>query len=79
MSALDRKRAAGMARELRRGTVAFAAFVTEFGDSPDELISDLVDLLEHEPRRGGLLGVSETTYDKYEAKIERAIQVLENA
>jgi hypothetical protein len=68
-----------MARELRRGTVAFAAFVTEFGDSPDELISDLVDLLEHEPRRGGLLGVSKTTYAKYEAKIERAIQVLENA
>jgi hypothetical protein len=79
MSALDRKRAADMARELRRGAVTFATFVMEFGGSPDDLISDLLDLLEHEPQRGGLLGASEDAYAKYETNIERAIRALEGA
>jgi hypothetical protein len=68
-----------MARDVRRGAMAFATFLMEFGNSPDALISDLVDLLEHEPQRGGLLGASEKAYARYEANIEQAIQVLEEA
>ena len=66
-----------MARDLRRGTVSFEAFAIEFGESKDELIAELYDLIEHEPQRGGLFGVSEVTYAAYQVDIERALRALE--
>ena len=77
MTATDRKRAAAMARDLIGERVSFEAFATAFGNSRDELIADLFDLIEHEPRRGGLFGVSERRLTKYRANIERAIRALE--
>jgi hypothetical protein len=68
-----------MARDLRRGVVSFDTFLNEFGDSPDELISDLCDLLEHEPKQGGLFGVSDKVHADYQANIDQAIRALEEA
>ena len=77
VSTTERKRAAGWARELRSGAVSFEAFAKEFGESPDELIAELFDLIEHEPQRGGFLGVTEQVYAEYQANIEQAIRALD--
>ena len=43
----------------------------------DALIAELVDLVEHEPPKGGLFGASARDYAAYEADIERVIGLLE--
>lgn len=75
----DRKRAAEMARRLQQGQLSWDAFVNAFGVSSDELISELVDLFEHEPKKGGFLGASEREYAMYQGDIERVIRLLETS
>ena len=43
----------------------------------DELIDELVDLIEHEPKRGGFMGVTEKEWYEYQQSIQDAIAVLE--
>ena len=43
----------------------------------DELIDELVDLIEHEPKRGGFMGVNEKEWYEYRQSIRDAIAVLE--
>jgi hypothetical protein len=74
----QRAAAAKMGRDVRAGCATWEAFLAAFGDSRDELIADLVDLVEHEPQQGGLLGVSKRVYSEYQASIEQALAVLEN-
>jgi len=50
----------------------------EFGGCEDPVIAELVDLIEHEPKRGGFLGVSESEWAEYRSSIERAIQKVES-
>jgi hypothetical protein len=57
--------------------VPWTAFLLAFGDSEDALIAELVELVEHQPRRGGLLGAPEAEFKQHEAAIEAAIAVLE--
>jgi len=45
----------------------------------DELIGQLIDLLEHEPKRGGFLGVSVEDHQKYMRKVQDLIHVLKGA
>ena len=73
----ERARAAGMARDLRRGALSFDEFASQWGSSPDERIAELFDLLEHEPQRGGLFGVSEEALAEYQLRVDRAIRALE--
>ena len=47
--------AAAMARQFRKGNTSFEASMDEFGESRDPLVAELVDLVEHEPQKGGLL------------------------
>ena len=75
----ERRRAAGLARQVCRGVVSFETFADEFGESSDVLITALFELIEHQPKRGGLLGVSEQAYVEYQADIERAIRALDGA
>jgi len=73
----DRLRAAEMAREYRAGRVSWVAFMDAFAESSDELVADLVDLIEHEPRRGGLLGISDGRWAEHESAVQAAIDALE--
>ena len=50
--------------------------MTEFGKSNDEAVAELVDLLEHEPKRGGFLGVNDKEWAQYQSDIQQAIDVL---
>ena len=72
-----RLRAAAMARTYDGSRTAWQRFMDEFGECDDPGIAELVDLIEHEPQRGGFLGVSESEWAAYRASVGRAIQNLE--
>jgi len=72
-----RRRVAAAARSYMDGSLTWEAFMMEFSEAEDPQISELVDLIEHEPQRDGLLGVSEKDFDKYREATDRLIQKLE--
>jgi hypothetical protein len=43
----------------------------------DKLIDELVDLIEHEPKKGGLIGVSEREWQEYQDRVRYVIGLLE--
>ncbi len=49
-----------------------------FGDSEDELVGELVDLIEHELKRGGFLGLNEKEWAQYQSRLTSAIAALES-
>jgi hypothetical protein len=73
----QRQAAAVLARKFRAGSVTYDEFMDAFYDAADPHIAELVDLLEHEPARGGLLGASERDWQEHQRQIEQAITVLE--
>lgn len=73
---LLRSRAAQAARDYQNGKISWTAFMDEFAGSEDETVAELVDLIEHEPKRGGVLGVNEKGWAEYQAQIEQAIEAL---
>lgn len=48
----------------------------EFGQTDDKKIEVLVDLIEHEPKRGGFMGVNENEWAEYQAQVAEAIDAL---
>ena len=72
-----RQRAAKMARDYRAGQVTWDDFITEFSACEDELIAEVVDAIEHEPKRGRFLGVSEKDWKAYTDRLQELIQKLE--
>lgn len=57
--------------------LSYDEFMGRFGDSDDDLVSDLVYLLEHEPQRGGFFGVNERDWADYQSQLTEAIALLE--
>ncbi len=49
----------------------------EVRNSPDSDIKELLDLIEHEPQRGGLLGCSPSEHDRHSSSIHDLILRLE--
>ncbi len=47
-------------------------------DTGDDEIDSLFDLIEHQPKLGGFLGVRQSTYDNYNSEIFRLIKKLES-
>jgi hypothetical protein len=74
----ERRRAASMARDVIAGRLDWRAFMNEWGENEDELIAEVYDLLEHEPQRGGFLGVNEKSWQEYEAIRQMALARLES-
>ncbi|MDL1860723.1 hypothetical protein FBR04_06800 [Betaproteobacteria bacterium PRO7] len=72
-----RTRAAAAARAYLRGELSWEGFIAEFGGPEDDLVSDLVDLIEHEPKRGGLFGLDDKEWAKYQARVDEVIRALE--
>ena len=75
---LHRQRAAEAARAYLAKTLPWKKFIEEFGDSKDELVGNLVDLIEHEPKRGGFLGTNEKEWVQYQSQVASAIAALES-
>jgi hypothetical protein len=73
-----RREAAAAGRAVMANTLSYDEFMQRFADYDDELISDLVDLIEHEPKRGGFLGVAEKHWSQYQSQIASALAALES-
>ena len=73
-----RHRAAQAARAYLSNPTTWDQFMQEFGSADDELVSELVDLIEHLPKRGGIFGLSEKKWIQYQSKIAEAILALDS-
>ncbi len=74
----DRQKAAALARDLYANKIDFNTFImTVAGEDTDEDISELVELITHEPKSGGSLGVKKSVHDEYMTKIWSLVKKLE--
>ncbi|HUR39999.1 MAG TPA: hypothetical protein VM240_02425 [Verrucomicrobiae bacterium] len=48
----------------------------DFGECKDEAVWSVVDLIEHEPQKGGLRGISEKEWAEYQSQLSAAIEAL---
>lgn len=71
-----RRRAAERAREVLEGSVNAEAFREEFADVEDRAVAELIDLMEHEPVRGGIMGCGEAAWRNYQRSIRDLIAGL---
>lgn len=71
-----RRRAAKAANAYRAGSLSWQAFMDEFGECRDEAVWSVVDLIEHEPKKGGWRGISEKEWDTYQSQLSAAIEAL---
>jgi hypothetical protein len=73
-----RKQIAVLARQLYENKITFDEFLSKTSDQDqDELVDELIDLIEHEPQKGGLFGVNEKEHQKYITQIFTIIERLE--
>ena len=74
----NRQKAAALARDLYAEKIDFKTFIMSVAsEDADEDISELVDLITHEPKSGGFLGVKKSVHDEYMTKIWSLIDKLE--
>jgi hypothetical protein len=71
-----RRRAAERARAVLNGTLEPDAFRAEFADVEDRAVAELLDLMDHEPLRAGLLSGGEHAYRNYQDSIREIIASL---
>ena len=74
-----RKKIACLARKLIDKEISPKQFFQQFPDYSDPDVDVLEDLLEHEPSRGGLFGVSDSEADDYRRSILELIEKLETS
>jgi hypothetical protein len=73
------KKAAELAEQLYAGKITFSDFLSGVPENgQDELTEELVDLITHEPQKGGFFGVSEEEHQAYMEKINKLIHRLES-
>lgn len=78
MSEFYRKKAAQLARDLYSNKIDYKTFALNYPDNTDDIeIKELLDLIEHEPKKGGLFGVDISKHGLYMAEINRYIDKLE--
>lgn len=71
-----RHRAADAARDYLAQKISLDEFMREFEEIEDTPIAILVDLIEHEPKRGGFLGLSEKEWELYQSQLNQTIEAL---
>ena len=74
----NRQQAAEAARAYQAGKLSWDQFMERFADCEDDLVGEVVTLIEHEPKRGGFLGVNENRWGEYQSKLTSAIAALES-
>ena len=75
-----RKRIAKLAKGIYTKEVTYKEFMQEVPEEgQDELIDELVDLIEHEPQKGGIFGIKEKDHATYLKEIFEVINKLENS
>lgn len=74
----ERHLAASVGRRIMSGQIHYRAFLDEFPiDSRDPDVQHLYSLIEHQPKVGGLFGISRSKHEEYVMKISDAIAKLE--
>jgi hypothetical protein len=71
------KQAAKDARAVIAGETTWDDFIMAYGETGNQAIATLVDIIEHEPKRGGFLGLNEDHWREYADSRENAIRALE--
>ena len=70
--------ALGLAQNYLRGNINFEQFIEEYPENTNDKDVDLLfDLIEHEPKIDGLLGVGRIDFEQYRQKIKKVIIRLE--
>jgi hypothetical protein len=69
LSRRERQQVAALARALYEGRVAVEEFVEALAELPDPEVGELIHLLEHEPERGGIHGVTADEYEAYRRRV----------
>ena len=75
----SRRRTAAIARSYLGGSISWKDFMDETAEfEGDTLIDELVDLIEHEPKRGGFMGVNDKEWLQSQHAIMNIITALES-
>jgi hypothetical protein len=75
--ALERRTVGRWAEQYLAGQLSFKDFMTVVPEEPaDEDVAELIDLIEHEPKKGGIFGVRAKEHDRYMARIRQLVQSL---
>jgi len=73
-----RNKVAAIARAYLEHQISWQNFMDEIAQfQEDSLIDDLVDMIEHEPKQGGFMGVTEKEWQEYQRAILNIIGQLE--
>jgi hypothetical protein len=73
-----RRAAAEAGRAYLANSLSWDQFMHRFSDCDDDLVGELVTLIEHEPKRGGFLGVNEKHWAQYQSQLASALTALES-
>lgn len=74
-----RRKIAKLARGVYSNEVAYDVLIAAVPDeNEDELIEELIDLITHEPQKGGVFGLDEVRHKIYIQRIFKIIDKLEN-
>ena len=77
---IGRRQVAEWAEQYLAGKLSFQRFLELVpGEPGDSLVTELVDLVEHEPKRGGILGVTPEQHDSHMRKVRQLIAALRNS
>lgn len=79
LSSAARTQVAIQARAVIEGRLKYRDFVDALpkGTDDDEIVAELIDLIEHEPKVGGFLGTSAKEHAKYMARVHEIIALLQ--
>jgi hypothetical protein len=73
-----RNLASNLGRLIQEGQINYDKFVDDYPfNTGDDDIDKLFNLIEHQPKLGGLFGVSKITYENYIKEILNLIELLE--
>ncbi len=74
-----RREVASAARGYLEHRITWQEFMDQMSEfEGDELIDELVDLIEHEPKKGGFMGINERDWQEYQGNIRHIIGLLNN-
>jgi hypothetical protein len=78
LSAAVRSHIASQAEDVIEGRLGYWDFINGLPPEhvQDELIAELVDLIEHEPKAGGFLGMSVKEHAKYITRVHEIIALM---
>lgn len=80
MGTLNRRQIAQWGEQYLSGSLSFDQFFRLVPEDPeDEQVAELLDLIEHEPKQGGFMGVSRETYERHMGRIRELVNLLANA